>query len=128
MATGTSALPASLLDVLRQGTLTEEQAWMIDEQGPEAVLLADESGWRVAADAIRLRRARADLPEQTYASRRARPTTRLQELLATPWKDRHAKRLIKRLRRHQNDLLGPTRRSFRPQHGRAGYSAGSDHP
>jgi len=91
------------------------------------VLFADESGWRVAADAIRLWRARADLPQQTYASRRARPTTRLQELLATPWKDRHAKRLIKRLRRHQNDLLGPTRRSFRQQHGRAGYSAGSDH-
>ena len=26
-------------------------------------------------------------------------------MLATPWEDRHAKRLIKRLRRHQNDLF-----------------------
>jgi len=40
MATGTSALPASLLDVLRQGTLTEEQARMIYEQRPEAVVFA----------------------------------------------------------------------------------------
>jgi len=60
---------------------------------------------RLVGDAIRLWRARADLPQQTYASRRARLTTRLQELLAMPWKDRHAKRLIKRLRRHQNDLF-----------------------
>jgi len=88
MATCTSALPASLLDVLRQGTLTEERARMIYEQGPEAVLFADESGWRVAADAIRLWRAPADPPAETYASRRARPMTRLQEVLATPWKDR----------------------------------------
>ena len=43
--------------------------------------------------------------QETYASRRVRLATRLQELLATPWKDRHAKRLIKRLRRHQNDLF-----------------------
>jgi len=60
---------------------------------------------RLVADAIRLWRARADMPEETYASRRMRLATRLQELLATPWKDRHAKRLIKRLRRHQNDLF-----------------------
>jgi transposase len=60
---------------------------------------------RLVGDAIRLWRVRAEMPEETYASRRARITTRLQELLATPWKDRHAKRLIKRLRRHQNDLF-----------------------
>ena len=40
MATCASALPASLLDVLRQGTLTEEQARMIYQQGPEAVVFA----------------------------------------------------------------------------------------
>ena len=40
MATCTSALPASLRDVLRQGTLTEEPARMIYKQGPEAVVLA----------------------------------------------------------------------------------------
>jgi transposase len=60
---------------------------------------------RLVGDAIRLWRARPEMPEGTYASRRARLTTRLEELLATPWKDRHAKRLIKRLRRHRNDLL-----------------------
>ena len=60
---------------------------------------------RLVGDAIRLWRARAELPEESYASRRARITTRLEELLATPWKDRHAKRLIKRLRRHRNDLF-----------------------
>lgn len=60
---------------------------------------------RLAADALWLGHARADLPEETYASRRRRLATRLQELLAAPWEDRHAKRLIKRLRRHQNDVF-----------------------
>jgi transposase len=60
---------------------------------------------RLVGDAIRLWRARPEMPEETCASRRARLTTRLEELLASPWKDRHAKRLIKRLRRHRNDLF-----------------------
>jgi hypothetical protein len=60
---------------------------------------------RLVGDAIRLWRARAETSEESYASRRARITARLEELLATPWEDRHAKRLIKRLRRHQNDLF-----------------------
>jgi hypothetical protein len=40
MATCTAALPESLLDVLRSGTLTEEQARMIYEHGREAVVFA----------------------------------------------------------------------------------------
>jgi transposase len=60
---------------------------------------------RLVGDAIRLWRAAAEMPQETYASRRLRLTARLQELIETPWKDRHAKRLIKRLRRHQNDLF-----------------------
>ena len=60
---------------------------------------------RLVGDAIRLWRGRAEFSEETYALRRDRITTRLTELLDTPWKDRHAKRLIKRLRRHQNDLF-----------------------
>jgi hypothetical protein len=60
---------------------------------------------RLVGDAIRLWRAQAEMPVETYASRRARLSARLQELLAVPWEDRHAKRLIKRLRRHQNDLF-----------------------
>ena len=60
---------------------------------------------RLVGDAIRLWRARAEMPEETFASRRFRIATRLHELLATPWKNRHAKRLLKRLRRHQNHLF-----------------------
>ncbi len=40
MGTCASALLTSLLDVLRQGALTEEQARMIYEHGPEAVVFA----------------------------------------------------------------------------------------
>jgi hypothetical protein len=60
---------------------------------------------RLLGDAIRLWRRRGELPDATYASRRARLAVRLQELIDTPWKDAQAKRLIKRLRRHQNDLF-----------------------
>jgi transposase len=60
---------------------------------------------RLLGDAIRLWRKRGELSGATYASRRERLTARLRELLDTPWKDRQAKRLIKRLRRHQDDLF-----------------------
>jgi len=60
---------------------------------------------RLLGDAIRLWRRRGELPAAAYASRRARLAARLQELIDTPWKDAQAKRLIKRLRRHQNDLF-----------------------
>jgi len=60
---------------------------------------------RLLGDAIRLWRRRDELPAATYASRRVRVAKRLVELIDTPWKDTHAKRLIKRLRRHQNDLF-----------------------
>ena len=60
---------------------------------------------RLLGDAIRLWRARAELSAESYASRRARLTERLQTLIATPWKNREARRLIKRLRRHQHDLF-----------------------
>jgi transposase len=60
---------------------------------------------RLIADAIRLWRRKAELPDETYASRRDRLLARLQQLIDTPWEGSHAKRLIKRLRRHQNDLF-----------------------
>ena len=56
-------------------------------------------------DAIRLWRRQDELPPQTYASRRARLMVRLDELINTAWDDAQAKRLIKRLRRHRNDLF-----------------------
>src|SRR5205814_10538298 len=40
-----------------------------------------------------------------YASKRQRITDRLQALLERPWHDKHARRLVKRLRRHANELF-----------------------
>ena len=60
---------------------------------------------RLVGDAIRLWQRKAELSEDTYASRRGRLLARLQQLIDTPWEGTHAKRLIKRLRRHQNDLF-----------------------
>jgi transposase len=71
-----------------------------------------EPGWdpfakklrRLLRDAIRLWKRDA-VPAAEYASRRTQIDVRLQELLAEPWDDSQAKRLIKRLRRHQFDLF-----------------------
>jgi transposase len=60
---------------------------------------------RLIGDAIRLWRRKDQLSPAVYASRRERLSVRLQELLDTDWHNRHANRLIKRLRRHQNDLF-----------------------
>lgn len=60
---------------------------------------------RLLADAIRLWRRNGETTPEEYASRRARLTARLQALIDTDWNNTHAKRLIKRLRRHQNDLF-----------------------
>ena len=60
---------------------------------------------RLLGDAIRLWRCKAETPPEEYASRRARISARLQALIDTDWNDRHAKRLLKRLRRHQSDLF-----------------------
>lgn len=58
---------------------------------------------RLVGDAIRLSRWQdRTLPE--YASRRERIHARLDQLLATPWKDPQAKRLLKRFRRHRDHL------------------------
>jgi transposase len=59
---------------------------------------------RLLGDAIRLKK-RDGVPAEEYASKRARLTVRLDELIATEWEDKDAKRLIKRLRRHRDDLL-----------------------
>jgi transposase len=60
---------------------------------------------RLLGDAIRLWRRHDELSEEAYASRRGRLEVRLQQLIDTPWEGTHAKRLVKRLRRHQNDLF-----------------------
>lgn len=60
---------------------------------------------RLLKDAMRLRYRRKEYDKPSYASRRQRLGERLQELIDTPWQDAHPKRLVKRLRRHQNDLF-----------------------
>jgi transposase len=60
---------------------------------------------RLLGDAIRLWRRQEELSAETYASRRDRIHRRLAELIDTPWKDANAKRLIKRFRRHQDELF-----------------------
>lgn len=59
---------------------------------------------RLIGDAIRLWKRDA-VPAAEYASRRLRFDQRVQELIATPWDHTDARRLIKRLRRHQGDLF-----------------------
>jgi len=60
---------------------------------------------RLLRDAMRLKKRQADLSSEGYVSRRDRLHQRLDHLIETPWKDREARRLVKRLRRHRNDLL-----------------------
>ena len=59
---------------------------------------------RLIGDGIRLWKRDAVEPAE-YASRRARLLERLQELIATPWEHPEVRRLLKRLRRHQDELF-----------------------
>jgi transposase len=60
---------------------------------------------RLLGEAIRLWRKHDELPPETYASRRHRLSLRLQALSEQPWEDSQARRLLKRLRRHQDHLF-----------------------
>lgn len=60
---------------------------------------------RLLGDAIRLWRRRAEYGEEISATRRQRLSARLQQLIDAPWTNPEAKRLVKRLRRHSNDLF-----------------------
>jgi len=60
---------------------------------------------RLIMDAIRLRRRRQQHAPEAYASRTQCIAKRLQKLIGTPWTDKQAKRLIKRFRRHQDELF-----------------------
>ena len=59
---------------------------------------------RLLGDAIRLKK-RKGVPADEYASRRERLSVRLDDLIATQWEAKDARRLIKRLQRHCDDLL-----------------------
>jgi transposase len=60
---------------------------------------------RLVGDAMRLKKRQGELAAEVYASRRDRLHARLDALIATPWKDREAKRLLKRFRRHRQHLF-----------------------
>ncbi len=60
---------------------------------------------RLLGDAIRLWRRREEHSVQAYTSRRDRIHFRLAELIETPWEDSNVNRLIKRFRRHQDELF-----------------------
>jgi transposase len=59
---------------------------------------------RLIRDAIRLSK-RDNVSAEEYASRRSRLDVRLRELIDGAWEDSQARRLVKRLRRHQNDMF-----------------------
>jgi transposase len=94
-----SARQACLVHLLRDLEHTEKYRRPGDEWPAFAKKLR-----RLVADAIRLWK-RDSVPADEYASRRRRLELRLQELLDTPWDDAQARRLLKRLRRHQHDLF-----------------------
>ena len=60
---------------------------------------------RLIHDALRLKKRQTELESDAYASRCACLHARLDALIATPWKDPQAKRLIKRFRRHREHLF-----------------------
>lgn len=60
---------------------------------------------RLIRDSIRLSKQRRELSAEAFASRRRRLDARLGELLKSPWEQRHARRLVKRLRRHAAELF-----------------------
>ena len=60
---------------------------------------------RLVGDAIRLWYRQGELTAEQYQSRRDRLHKRLGELIDTPREDEQAKRLVKRLRRHCEDLF-----------------------
>ena len=60
---------------------------------------------RLIRDSIRLSKRRKELPAKAFASRRQRLDVRLRGLLAQPWEQCHARRLVKRLRRHSSELF-----------------------
>jgi hypothetical protein len=60
---------------------------------------------RLIRDSIRLSKRRPELPPERFAARRLRLGRRLHDLLAQSWEERHARRLVKRLRRHEGELF-----------------------
>jgi len=78
----------------------------VDEKDPSETWAAFRKKLkRLLGDAIRLGACRHEVSAETFASRRARLDARRDELLATPWANANAKRLVKRLRRYRDALF-----------------------
>ena len=60
---------------------------------------------RLIRDAIRLRKRLDELDETTYLRRCKQIEKRLQLIIEAEWSNKEAKRLVKRLRRHQDELF-----------------------
>jgi transposase len=60
---------------------------------------------RLIRDSLRLSKRRKEVSAAVFASRRNRLERRLRDLLAQPWENGHARRLVKRLRRHASELF-----------------------
>ncbi len=60
---------------------------------------------RLIRASIRLSKRRKEWPAERFATRRRRLERRRHELLAWPWEQPHARRLVKRLRRHRSELF-----------------------
>ena len=60
---------------------------------------------RLIKDALRLGIRRSVLSAQLYTRRRCWITQRLSQFITQPYKDRHCRRFVKRLKRHQDELF-----------------------
>jgi transposase len=60
---------------------------------------------RLIREALRLSKKRSELTPERFARRCERLKQRLHELIEQPWRQQHARRLVKRLRRYEAELL-----------------------
>jgi transposase len=60
---------------------------------------------RLIRDSLRLSKRRKESPTDRFVARRERLGQRLHDLLAQPWKQKHARRLVKRPRRHEAEVF-----------------------
>lgn len=60
---------------------------------------------RLIRDALRLSKRRGALSKEPWSRRVERLKRRLHDLIEQPWEQKHARRLVKRLRRHESEML-----------------------
>jgi len=78
----------------------------VDKHNPSAAWKAFRKQLsRLLKDALRLSKMRSHMDVQRYDVRRTRLSDRLEQLLSITPKDRDVLRLIKRLRRHKQELF-----------------------